>query len=95
MITLDLMLREELDQRGIVMETLQHVFPLHQAHPPPTPLASAQGPLSPSVLGASQMLDSLGEAQMVVDLPDTPEIVVVTMEGFDGHLEEEDDPEED
>jgi len=37
---------------------------------------------------------------MMVDLPETPEIVVVSseddgMEGFEGHLEEEDDPEED
>ena len=37
---------------------------------------------------------------MVVDLPDIPEIVVVSyeveaMEDFEGHLEEEDDPKED
>ena len=37
---------------------------------------------------------------MEVDLPDTPEIVVVSskdeaMEHFEGHLEEDDDPEED
>ena len=36
---------------------------------------------------------------MVVDLPDTPEIMVVSsddepMKGFKGHLGEEDDPEE-
>ena len=35
-ITTELLLREEFEQREITMETLQHVFPLHQAHPPPT-----------------------------------------------------------
>jgi len=35
--TSELMLQEEFEQRGITMETLQHVFPLHQAHPPPAP----------------------------------------------------------
>ena len=46
------------------------------------------------------MPDSSGSAHAVVDLPDTPKIVVVSsqdeaMEGFEGHLEEEHDPEED
>ena len=46
------------------------------------------------------MLDSPREAHVVVNLLDTPEIVEVSsedeaMEGFEGHLEEEDDPEED
>jgi len=46
------------------------------------------------------MLDSPRETHVVVDLPDIPEIVVVSyeveaMEDFEGHLEEEDDPKED
>jgi len=46
------------------------------------------------------MLDSLGEAHVVVDLLDTSEIMVVSfddepMEGFEGYLEKEDDPKED
>ena len=46
------------------------------------------------------MPNSPGKARMVVHLTDTPEIAVVSsedeaIEGFDGHLEEEDDPEED
>ena len=46
------------------------------------------------------MPDSHGDAHMVVDLPDTPEIVVLSsndelMEGVEDHLEDEDDPEED
>jgi len=99
-ITSELLLREEFEHRGITVETLQHVFPLHQAHPPAALAAAAQGPpLSPAP-GTPLMPDSLGEAHVVVDLPDTPEIVVVSfeddaMEGFEGHLEEEDDPEED
>jgi len=40
------------------------------------------------------MHDSLGEAHVVIDLPDTPEIVVVSYEDR-GHPEEENDLEED
>ena len=45
------------------------------------------------------MLDSLGEAHVVVDLLDTLEVVAVIsdnkpIEGFKGHLKKEDDPEE-
>ena len=46
------------------------------------------------------MSHSPAEAHVVVDLPNTPEIVVfssedVAIEGFEGRLEEEDDLEED
>ena len=46
------------------------------------------------------MHDSPGEAHVVVDLPDALEIVIVSsddepMEGFKGHLAEEDDTKED
>jgi len=82
------------------METFQHVFPLHQAHPLPAPPTPTQGPPSLLVPGTPQMSDSPGEAHVVVDLSDIPKIMVVSsddepMEGFEGHLEEEDDPEED
>ena len=82
------------------METLQHVFPLHQAHPLPATPVLAQGPPLPHVLGTLQMPDSPGVARVVVDLPDAPKVVVVSfdsepMEGFEGHLEEEDNPKED
>jgi len=40
------------------------------------------------------MSDSPGEAHVVIDLPDTPEIMVVRSED-EGHQEEEDDPKED
>ena len=45
------------------------------------------------------MLDSLREAYVVVDLPDTSEIMVISsddepIEGFEDHQEEDDDPEE-
>jgi len=40
------------------------------------------------------MPDSLGEAHVVRDLPNTPEIVVVSFED-EGHPKEEDDSEED
>ena len=82
------------------METLQYVFPLHQAHPPAALAAAAQEPpLSPAP-GTPLMPDSLGEAHVVVDLPDTPEIVVVdsedeAMKGFRGYLEDQCDPKED
>jgi len=51
------------------------------------------------VPGTPQMLDSLGEAHVVVDLLDTLEVVAVIsdnkpIEGFKGHLKKEDDPEE-
>jgi len=82
------------------METIQHIFPLDQAHPPLTPPGLAQEPPSLLVLSTPQMLDSSGEAHVVVDLLDTPEIVVRSsdddpMEGLKNHLEEEDDLEED
>jgi len=46
------------------------------------------------------MPDSPGKAHVVVDLPNTLKVVVVSsndepMQGFEGHLEEEDDPEKD
>jgi len=90
------MLREEFELRGITMETLQHVFPLHQAHPSPAPPAPAQGPPSSLAPGTPLMPDSPGEACVVVDLPDALEIVVLSsdnklMEG----CEDEDDPDED
>ena len=74
------------------METLQHLFPLHQAHPSAVPLAPTQGPTSLPASGTSLMADHLGEAYMVVDLLDTLQIVVVSfddesMEGFEGYLE--------
>jgi len=52
------------------------------------------------MLGTSQMPDSPGEAHVVVDLPDTPEIMVLSsddepVEGLEDHLEEGDDLEED
>jgi len=85
---------------GVTMETLGHVFPLHQAHPPTAPPAPAQGPPSPPTSGTPLMPNSPGEVHVVVDLPNTLEIVVVSfedeaMEGFEAHLEEEEDPEED
>ena len=40
------------------------------------------------------MPDSPGEAHVVIDLPYTSEIVLVSSEN-EGHQEEEDDPEED
>ena len=82
------------------METLQHVFPLHRAHPPAVPPAPAQGRPSPPALGNPMMPDSPREAYVVVDLPYTPEIMVASfkdeaMEDFESHLEKKDDPEED
>jgi len=52
---------------------------------------TAQGSPSSPVSGTSQMPDSPGEAYVVVDLPDTSEIMVVSsddkpMKGFEGHL---------
>jgi len=40
------------------------------------------------------MLNSPGKAHVMIDLPDTPEIVVVSSEDK-GYQEEEDDPKED
>ena len=76
------------------METLQHVFLLHQAPPPPAAPTPAQGPPFPPTPGIPLMPDSPGEAYVVIDLPDTPEILVVSSEDK-GHQEEEDDPKED
>ena len=75
------------------METLQHVFPLHQAPPPPA-IPAAQRPPSSPVPGTPLMPDSPGEAHVVIDLPDTPDLVVISS-GDEGHQGEEDDPEED
>ena len=87
-------MREEFEQRGIIMETLQHVFLLHQVHPSPAGPALAQGPPSPPALGTPLMSDSPAEVHVVIDLRDTPEIVVVSSED-EGHPKEEDDPEDD
>jgi len=75
------------------MENLQHAFLLHQAHPPTTPT-------SPPAPGTPLMPNGPGEAHVVVVLPDTLEIVAVSsedeaMEDFEGHLEEQDNLEED
>ena len=61
-ITSELLSQEEFEQRGITMETLQHVFPLHQAHSPPAPPALAQGPPSLPVPSTPQMPDGCREA---------------------------------
>ena len=74
------------------METLQHVFPLHQVHPPPVAPAPAQEPPIPPVPGAPLMLESPGEAHEVINIPDTPDLVVIS--SSEDHQEEEDDPEE-
>jgi len=86
------------------METLQHVFSLHQAHPPPAappPVqgppflpAPAQGPPFPPVPDTPLMPDNPGEAHVVIDLPETPDLVVISS-GDEGHQDEKDDPEED
>ena len=88
-----LMLREEFEQRGTTMETFQHVF-------------FTQGTSSTCTTGTPLMLDNRGEVRVVVDLPDTLEIVVLSLndesiEGLEDHLEDkdnledEDDPKED
>ena len=76
------------------METLQRVFLLHQVYPPPAAPAPAQGPPSPPTPGTPLIPNSLGEVHVVVDLPEIPEIVVVSSED-EGHPEDEDDLEED
>jgi len=93
-ITTELLLREEFELRGITMETVQYVFPLHQLPSPPTAPAPAQGPPSPPVPGIPMIPDSPGEAHVVIDLPDGPDLVVISS-GDEGHQEEEDDPEKD
>jgi len=85
-----LLLREEFEERGITLETLQHVFPLHQAHPPPAALAPAQGPPSPPAPGTPLMSDSPGEAHVVIDVPDTPDTVVISSEDESHQGPEED-----
>ena len=60
------------------METLQHVFPLHQAHPPPTAPVPVQEPPFPPAPDAPVTSKGPGEVHVVVDLPDTPEIVVIS-----------------
>ena len=78
------------------METLQHVFPLQQVHPPPVALAPAQEPPIPPVPGTPVMLESPGEAHEVINIPDTPDLGVIS--SSENHQEddpEEEDPEED
>ena len=74
----ELLLREEFDQKGITMEILIHIFPLNQVPPPPAPPAPAQGPHSPLVSGTPPLPDSSGEAHVVIDIPDTPDLVVIS-----------------
>jgi len=61
---------------------------------PPAVPAPAQRPPSPPAPSTPLMLDSHGDAHVVIDLPDTLEIVVVSYKDK-GHQEEEDDPEND
>jgi len=76
------------------METLRHVFLLYQVHPSSATPAPVQGPPSLPAPGTPLMSDSPGEAHVVIDLPDIPEIVMVSSED-ECHPEKEDDPEED
>ena len=78
------LLRKEFEQKGITVETLWHVFPLNQAHPLSVALAPAKGPPFPPAPSTPLMPDSLGEAYVVIDLPDTTEIVMVSSED-EGH----------
>ena len=75
------------------METLQHVFLLHQVHPPLIAPAPAQEPPIPLVPGTPLMPESPGEAHEVINIPDTPDLVVIS--SSEDHQEEEDDPKED
>ena len=103
-LTTEMLLREEFELRGLTMETLQHVFPLYQVHPPPaapvpaqgppSPPAPAQGPPIPPAPATPLMPDSPGEAYVVIDIPSTPEVVVISS-GDEDHQGDEDDPEED
>ena len=68
----------------VTMEILRHVFLLHQVHPSPAAPASAQGPPSLPASSTPLMPDSLGQAHVVIDLSDTPVIVVVSYED-EGH----------
>jgi len=82
------------------METFQHGFSLHQAFFPLAPPAPAHG--SPSLLTLSTSLrhSSPRELHVVVAIPNTLEIMVLSpdekpMEGLEDHLGDEDDSEED
>ena len=81
---MEFLLREEIEQRGITMETLQHIFPLYQVHPSPAAPALAQGSPSSLALGTPLMPGSPGEDHMVIDLLDTPDIVVASYDD-EGH----------
>jgi len=105
-LTIKLLLREEFELRGITMETLQFVFPLHQVYPPlvspapaqgpPSLLTPAQGPPIPPAPDTSLMPDTPGKAHVVIDIPDTPDLVVISSSSRDeDHQGEEDDPEKD
>ena len=97
-LTTELLLNEEFKLRGITMETLQYLFPLHFTPPQP---ARTQWPLTPPVQGAPQLLDNLvslgsGDIHVVMDIPDTPQIVELSsnyepMEDLEDHLEAEED----
>ena len=82
-ITLELLLIEEFEERGITMDTLQRVFPLHQAPPLPVPSATAQGPPSPPApitlkIPSSPVSSRSGNAHVVVHICDTPDIMVIS-----------------
>jgi len=84
------LLKEEFEQREITIEILSYIFPLYFAPPSPAPPVLTQGPPSPPVSGTPQPPDGLvssksrdgiplanesGEVHMVVDLPDTTQLV--------------------
>ena len=90
---------------GVTIEALQHVFPLHKSPPLLAPPTLAQGALAPPTSGTPQMPNNpvpsrSGEAHVVIDLPDSLGVVVISsddepIEDFEDHLKVEDDPEKD
>ena len=100
-ITRDLLLREEFDLREISYEILPYIFPALPMQPPaaPPPPLAGQGPsppqspnphspVSPPQAGSKDGSGAQAEVHEVVDVPSSPEIIMISSN------EEEEDPEE-
>ena len=102
-VTRDLLLREEFDLREISYEILPYIFPALPMQPPavPPPPPADQGPsplqspnphlpVSPPQAASEEGSGAQAEVQEVVDVPSSPEIIMIS-----SNEEEEEDPEED
>ena len=101
-VTRELLTREELEQRGISYDSLPQIFPALEVPifvPPPPPQGPQPGspPHADPVNGEPNAEDSGASdaVHIIVDIPDSPEFIVISSDDDEEEPEEEIEPEED